>query len=123
MALASYGIKFRGKTSIKGQALTTFVLIEEESKDETIQAELENADTFNEKLVLMVDNTSNKFRAKVAFVLIILDLSSIEHAIQLEFLASNNTLKYEALIVGMLIATEMTVKNLRVCSYFNLLVS
>lgn len=55
----------------------------------------------------MVDIASKKIGASVGKVFITLDLSSIKHAIQLDFQVSNNEVEYEALIVEMLMATEL----------------
>lgn len=84
--------------------------------------ELKNNEV-NEQWVLMVDRASNKFRASVKIILITPDLSSIKHTIQLEFQASNNEAEYKALIVGMLMVINLCVKNLKVCSDSNLVIS
>lgn len=71
----------------------------------------------------MVDRATKKFRANVGIVLITPYLSSIKHAIQLEFQASNNEVEYEALIAGMLMAMKLRVTNLKIYSDSNLVIS
>lgn len=64
--------------------------MEKESKEEVIEIEVEDVDALDEKWILMADGALNKFGAGLGIILITLDLSFIEHAIQLEFFASNN---------------------------------
>lgn len=70
----------------------------------------------------MVDGLSKKIGAGIGIILLTLDLSSIEHSIQLEFPTSNDEVEYEALIVKILVATESRVKNVNVCNESDLVV-
>lgn len=72
--------------------------------------------------ILMVDSALNKFKAGIGIFFITQDLSSIEHAIHLEFLVSNNKVNFEVLIADMLMATELRVKNLKICSDSSLVI-
>lgn len=73
--------------------------------------------------MLMVNGALNKFGAGIRIVIIHLDLSSIKHAILLEFQGSNNEVECESLMAKMLMATKLRVKNLKICTDFNLDIS
>lgn len=74
MALAPHDIEFRGKTSIKGQALADFLLMEEEYQEESIRVKVEDADYVEEEWVLMVNGSPNTLGAGIGIVLITLVL-------------------------------------------------
>lgn len=76
----------------------------------------------DEKWTLMVNGAMTKSGAGIGIVLITSNLSSIEHALKLEFPGSNNEVEYKALVAGLLMASELRVRNLRVYSDSNLVI-
>ncbi|WVY97056.1 hypothetical protein V8G54_029207 [Vigna mungo] len=97
--LSEFGLRFEPQGSIKGQHLADFV------------AELPPAE---EPPVwhLNVDGSSDKRRAGAGVVLEGPNGDIVEQAISFTFQLSNNQAEYEALISGLLLATEFNVRHL-----------
>ncbi|XP_034225500.1 uncharacterized protein LOC117635261 [Prunus dulcis] len=65
---------------------------------------------------LHVDGASNQKGAGADVVIIIQDGTLLEQVITLGFLASNNEAEYEALLAGLCVAKELTIKKLAIYS-------
>ncbi|KAI5324122.1 hypothetical protein L3X38_033195 [Prunus dulcis] len=70
---------------------------------------------------LLVDGASNQKGAGVGAVIITLDGTLLEQAITLGFPTSNNKAEYEALLIGMCLAKELSIKKLAIYSDFQLI--
>ncbi|KAJ8768583.1 hypothetical protein K2173_022700 [Erythroxylum novogranatense] len=106
--LGEFDIHYRPRTTIKAQVLVDFV------------AEMSQSTSQNEQRPawsLFVDGSSNVKGCGVGVVLIgPHQEQKMEYAFRLEFRASNNEAKYEALIAGLQLAREIEVKYLKVYS-------
>ncbi|XP_074315578.1 uncharacterized protein LOC141651780 [Silene latifolia] len=106
------------RTAIKSQALTDFVSdfcpATHGEAEEGMLAITRNQD--GEIWTLYIDGASNARGAGVGLVLRSPKGDMIVQAIRCEFKATNNEAEYEALILGMQIASGLKVRNLRVYS-------
>ena len=87
-------------TTIKSQALTDFVA-------EWTEVHLLTPDVTHEYWTMYFDGSVMVLGSGARVVLISLDGSKLCYAIRLHFLASNNSVEYEALINGLCIAIEL----------------
>lgn len=94
--LSKYNIHFILRGSIKSQALEKFVAEFNSSVGEEMPP----------YWVLSVDDTSNVKGSGIGIILEGPRNILIEQALKFEFVASNNQTKYEALIIGMVLALE-----------------
>ena len=119
------------RTSIKGQVLTDLVA---EFTEPPIE-ELESTRDMDEKLVGMisqyhlptwevyVDGASNQKGFGVGLVLISPEKVIIEKSLRLDFSATNNEAKYEALLIGMTMVQRLGEKSIKLFSNSRLVVS
>ena len=128
--LGVFDIRYMPRTSIKGQVLVDFVaeFIKPQIK------ELQSTRNMNEKLVGMisqyclptwevyVNGASNQKGSGIGLVLISLEKVIIEKSLRLDFSASNNEAKYEALLIGMAMVQRMSGKSEKVFSDSRLIV-
>ncbi|CAL2225950.1 unnamed protein product [Prunus armeniaca] len=106
-------------TTIKAQALADFVLeftLTAEKEKMVAKSKEKEDDTSptrlnlpNDLWQLHVDGVSNHKRAGA-------DRTLLEQAITLDFYASNNEAEYEALLAGLHLAKELSIKRLVICS-------
>ena len=113
--LRAFDIKYMPRTSIKGQVLADLVAEFAEPPVEIV-TEQRNVD---EKLVsvifapgipcwkVYIDGAANQRGSGVELVLISLEKTIIEKFLRLGFLATNNEVKYEALLQGMAMMQKM----------------
>ena len=110
MILGAFDIKYMPHTSIKGQVLADLVAEFAEC--------LEEMDGENQKLgdrligvvcvqcplpwELYVDGAANQRGSGVGLVLVSPEKITIEKSLRLSFLATNNEVEYEALLMGMM---------------------
>ena len=73
---------------------------------------------FNEKKVwkLYVNRFTTKERSDIELILVNPKIIKMQHALKFKFWATNNKTKYEALIVGLKIATYLEIEKLMVYS-------
>ncbi|XP_021808476.1 uncharacterized protein LOC110752181 [Prunus avium] len=125
--LSQYDLLYRPKTAIKAQALEDFVAeftssAEEEKlvskKKESSRADKTSAEPDQPKDMwqFRVDGASNQKGVGAGVVIITPDGTLLEQAITLGFPASNNEAKYEALLAGLRLAKELSIKKLAIYS-------
>ncbi|XP_074289236.1 uncharacterized protein LOC141614391 [Silene latifolia] len=116
--LSGYDLQFEPRTAIKSQALADFVSdfcpATRREAEEGMLAIIRNQD--GEIWTLYIDGASNARGAGVGLVLRSPKGDMIVQAIRCEFKATNNKAEYEALILGMQMASGLKVRNLRVYS-------
>ena len=132
--LSQYDLLYRPKTAIKAQALADFVAeftpsAEEEKlvskKKESSRADKTSAehDQPRDMWQLRVDGASNQKGAGAGVVIVTPDGTLLEQAITLGFPASNNEAEYEALLAGLRLAKELSIKKLAIYSDSQLITS
>ncbi|XP_074306931.1 uncharacterized protein LOC141642133 [Silene latifolia] len=116
--LSGYDLQFEPRTGIKSQALADFVSdfcpATRREAEEGMLAITGNQD--GEIWTLYIDGASNARGAGVGLLLRSPKGDMIVQAIRCEFKATNNEAEYEALILGMQMASGLKVRNLRVYS-------
>ena len=117
---------YRPRTAIKGQALADF-LVEFTYPKETEQAEPislpPNLQTTIPTWVLYIDGSSNNQGNGAGIILTTPEGIQLEYALKFGFKASNNEAEYEALLVGLQLATTMGADQIRVYSDSQLVVN
>ena len=101
--LGSLGIKYKSRTSIKGQVLADFVA-EFQGKGGNLKSTNISSPHIEEGSLgwkSFVDGASNMKGAEAGAVLISPEGLILEQAVKLGFLASNNETEYEALLIGL----------------------
>ena len=128
--LGAFDIKYMPRTSIKGQVIADLMAEFTEPKIE----ELPLGGNIDEKLVdtisqycpptwgLYVDGASNQKGSGVGLVLVSPEKVVIEKSLRLDFPATNNGAKYEALLEGMTMVQRMGGKSIRLFSDSRLVV-
>ncbi|KAI5324176.1 hypothetical protein L3X38_033249 [Prunus dulcis] len=127
IVLSQYDLLYRPKTAIKAQALADFVpefttSAEEEKlvnkKKESSKADNTSSEPSRPRDMweLCVDRASNQKGAGAGVVITIQDGTLLEQAISLDFPASNNEAEYKALLAGLCLAKELTIKKLAIYS-------
>ena len=116
--LSEFDIRYKPKTTIKGQILADFVM-------EFTSVELAEATQTTPDLPiwrLSVDGASNAQGSGVGLILTSSEGIDIEYVLRFGFRASNNEAEYEAIIAGLNLAHSMEVDKLEVCSDSQLVV-
>ncbi|XP_065626174.1 uncharacterized protein LOC136066193 [Quercus suber] len=128
--LGAFDIKYMPRTSVKGQVLVDLVAEFTEPRLEEVKL----TSDMDEKLVGMisqqgpshwesyVDGAANQRGSGVGLVLISPEGIIIEKALRLDFSATNNEAKYEALLMGMSMIQKMGGKAVKVFSNSRLIV-
>ncbi len=122
--LGEFNLEYRPRPAIKAQALADFIVectIPDEAEPEPEPAPAEQ--TPSSTWTLHVDGSSNSGGSGAGLIFSSPDGEVAEQALRLEFPASNNAEEYEALIVGLKLARELGVKDLRVFSDSQLVVN
>ncbi|GJX37205.1 reverse transcriptase domain-containing protein [Tanacetum coccineum] len=109
--LGKYVIHYRPRVSVKGQILADFIVEhpEEDSLDTLIEVEEE----LLEPWILFTDGTSCADGSRAGLILTNPEGTEFTYALRFGFEATNNEAEYEALIAGLRIAEQMSVKNLQ----------
>ena len=116
--LSEFDIRYKPKTSIKGQILADFVM--EFTSTELFEA---TQQTFDLPIwMLSVDGATNAQGSGVGLILTSPDVIDIEYALRFGFQASNNEVEYEAVIARLNLPHSMEVDQLKVCSDSQLVV-
>ncbi|XP_074356734.1 uncharacterized protein LOC141696500 [Apium graveolens] len=114
--LSTYGIPYDTKTAIKSQALADFVADFTPSQMTTVEEEfrrvISRVDT--KPRTLYIDGASNVNGIRLGLVLKSPKGYMIAHSICCDFKATNNEAEYEALIVGLMTARDMKMRNIDV---------
>ncbi|RDX65215.1 hypothetical protein CR513_56145, partial [Mucuna pruriens] len=96
--LSKFNISFERKGHIKAQALSNFI---------TKLASIGHNSSNGREWFLSIDGVSNQRGSGTSVIIKGPNGVLIEHSPQFEFKASNNQVKYEALLVGMKLAKEL----------------
>ncbi|CAL9019260.1 unnamed protein product [Prunus brigantina] len=125
--LSQYDLLYRPKTAIKAQALADFVAeftpSAEEEKLVSKKKESSRADKTSTELDQPRDMWQLLKEAGAGVVIITPDGTLLEQAITLGFPASNNEAEYDALLVGLRLAKELSIKKLAIYSDSQLITS
>ena len=116
--LSEFNIRYKPKTTIKGQILADFVM-------EFTSTELAEATQTTPDLPiwrLSVDGTANAQGSGTGLILTSPEGIDIEYALRFGFQASNNEAEYEVFLAGLNLAHSMEVDQLEVCSDSQLVV-
>ena len=116
--LSEFDIRYKPKTSIKGQVLADFVMeftSAEPAKDPQTTTDLSI-------WKLSIDGASNAQGSGAGLILTSLEGIDIEYAVRFRFRASNYEAEYEAVIAGLNLAHSLEVDQLEVCSDSQLVV-
>ena len=103
--LGAYDVRYKPRTSIKGQVLADFIaeFASENSELPTIEEHPKKVERTQEKdgWTLYVDGAANSKGSGLGIVLISPEGELLEQAVRLGFEASNNEAEYEALLHGL----------------------
>ncbi|GKU87454.1 hypothetical protein SLEP1_g1850 [Rubroshorea leprosula] len=113
--LGEFQITFQQRLSIRAQALADFI-VECTSSYESVDSEVE-------LWTLYVDRSSSNRGSGAGAVLMGLGNFRSEHALKFNFEATNNMVKYEALLLGLRLAAKLKVRSLQVDSNSQLVVN
>ena len=108
MLLSEHNISYRPRTAIKGQILVDFIIEKPDTDAPPSRSEVE----LQEPWVLFTDRSSCVDGSGACLILTSPEGMEFTYALRFEFTATNNEAEYEALIVGLRIATRMGVCNL-----------
>nr|GEX24553.1 reverse transcriptase domain-containing protein [Tanacetum cinerariifolium] len=108
--LGEHNIKYRPRTSIKGQILADFLIEMSGDASQTVLV----AETQEEPWTLLTDGSSCVDGSGAGLILTSPEGVEFTYALRFQFTASNNEAEYEALVVGLQIAARMGVKNVQV---------
>ena len=94
--LGSFDIRYRPKSSVKGQVIVDFVA------EFSPKRELETVCHVEVRpWRVFIDSASNALGVGAGIIMITLERMRVEHSFRLGFKASNNEAEYEALLVGL----------------------
>ena len=96
--LREYDLGYKPRLSLKGQVLTDFIAKLPQGRENS------NNETKEQWWILHVDKALRSSGVGVGLVLLSLTKEQIEQIIYLNFLASNNEVEYEAILVGLNLA-------------------
>ena len=91
--LGSFDIRYRPRSSVKGQVLADFVVEFSPKSDGKVVYHVENR-----PWRVFVDGVSSAIGASVGIVIITLEGIQLEHSFRLGFKASNNEAEYETFL-------------------------
>ena len=116
--LREFDIRYKPKTTIKGQVLADFVM------EFTSAEPAENSQMPTDLPIWRpsVDGATNAQGSGAELILTSLEGIDIEYALRFGFQASNNEADYKAVIAGLNLAHSMEVGQLEVCSDSQLVV-
>ena len=108
--LGSFDIRYRPRSSVKGQVLADFVaeFSLREGNEMICNTEI--------PWRVFVDGASSASGAGAGIIIITLDGIKLEHSFRVGFKASNNEAEYEALLVGLRVVSELGAKEVEVYS-------
>ena len=138
--LGQFNVNYRPRTTIKGHALTDFIVEFTYSNTIEVVGTTDNIGVMKgveiekgtmsvarqkdvDQWILYVDGASNKNGSRTGMMLISPKGHKINYALCFGFPASNNEAKYEALIVGLRLARESQVHHLKVYNDSQLVVN
>ncbi|XP_010490420.1 PREDICTED: uncharacterized protein LOC104768192 [Camelina sativa] len=113
--LSEYDIEYRSRPSLKSQVLVDFIT--------ELSPELDDPTPAVEQWTMFVDGSSTSHGSGVGLILRSPTGEILEQALKLNFKASNNETKYEAVLAGLRLARGLGVKHLQVYCDSQLVVS
>ena len=126
LQLSQYDLKAGTPKAIKSQAiadlLAQFLGEEEFPLDDEVLGEIAMVEEIRKQWVMKFDGFSTAQLGGVGVVLYHKEDEAMTLSFKLEFPYSNNTVEYEAYLIGLATALEMGVKHLRVIGDLNLVV-
>ena len=105
--LSQFDIEYHPKTAIKAQALADFIV-------ECTPLDEDNLTNETDRWIVHTDGSSVK--GGVGVVITTLNEEVLKSRVQLKFLATNNAVKYEGILMGLRLGKTLRVKNLLVQS-------
>ncbi|GJY09957.1 reverse transcriptase domain-containing protein [Tanacetum coccineum] len=105
-----HNITYRLRTSVKGQILADFLV----EKLEEASMDMSEKEIPQEPWTLFTDDSSCIDGSGTGLILTSPEGTEFTYALRFQFTASNNEAEYEALLVGLRIAAQMGVRNIRV---------
>ena len=128
--LGAFDIKYMSRTSVKGQVLADLVAefteLEIEELPSNGNIDEKSVGTISQYCLLTwevhVDGASNQKGSRIGLVLMSPEKVVIEKYLRLDFPATNNEAKYEALLEGMAIVQRMGGKSIKLFSDLRLVV-
>ena len=118
--LGEFNIQFKPRTAIKGQALADFIAeftYQLQCKELTKQLTQTSS-----RWHLYVDSSSTKNSSGIGVILVNLDKVKLRCVLCFRFKATNNQVKYEALLAGLRLAKEVSAHYLMIYSDSQLVV-
>ena len=107
--LGSFDVRYRPRTSMKGQVLADFVAEFSSRKEMEVACHVE----FHPWKVF-VDSASSAMGARAGIVIITLEGIILEHSLRLGFRASNNKTEYKALLARLKAVRDMGAREVEV---------
>jgi hypothetical protein len=103
MEIDQYDVEFIPRQVIKSQALTNFIA-------EWNDSGLRSIDMLPDHWVMYFNGSYTPKGAEAGVVLIPPKGNILKYAIQLQFLATNNIVEYEGLVMGLRLAKELSIR-------------
>ena len=116
--LGSFDIRYRPRSSVKGQILADFVAEFSPKNEGEMICHVECR-----PWKVFVDGASSTMKAGAGIVIINPKGLRLKHSFRLGFRASNNEAKYEALLVGLRTVLDMSAQDVEIYSNSQLVVS
>ncbi|GJX79524.1 reverse transcriptase domain-containing protein [Tanacetum coccineum] len=108
--LEAFDITYRPRTSIRGQILVDFITERPDEEGPSIEVQIEQV--ILEPWTLFMDGSSCLEGSGAGLILTSLEGEEFTYALRFEFDASNNEAEYKALVAGLRISEQISVKNL-----------
>ena len=108
--LSQFDVDYRPRTTIKAQALVDFVA----------EFTMVDQDPESDYWTVYTDGSSASGMGGVGVILLSLEKYILKYKVQLQFLATNNEAKYEAILTGLRVAKALGVRNLKLNSNLKL---
>ena len=101
--LSEFDIRYKPRTTVKGQVLVDFIM--EFTPSNTLTKPTETTQLALDLLIwrLSVDGAANSQGSRVGLILTSPEGIDVEYALRFGFQASNNEVEYEAVIVGLIL--------------------
>jgi hypothetical protein len=103
MEIGQYDVEFIPRRAIKSQALTYFIA-------KWMNSDVWGIDDLPDHWVMYFDGSYTLKGAGAGVMLIPPEGGMLKYAIQIEFLATNNTAEYEGLVTGLRLAKELRIQ-------------
>lgn len=115
---SSFNIRYRPRSSVKGQVLVDFVVEFSSRKELEMVCHVQV-----HPWKVFVDGVFSVLGARAGIVIITLERIKLEHSFRLGFRASNNKVEYEALLVELRLVLDLGAKEVEDYSNSRLVVN